>query len=115
MKIIKAIISIILIVSFIPTVLYAWDGKVVSVTNGDTIKVLKDGKQIKIRLAAIDCPEKGQPYGSAAKKFTAKLVSGKVVKVWPTDTDRYDRTVAFVFVGDKNLNKELLSAGLVAL
>ena len=34
------------------------------------------------------------------------------MKVWPTDTDRYGRTIAFVFVGSKDLNKELLKAGL---
>jgi endonuclease YncB( thermonuclease family) len=38
---------------------------------------------------------------------------GRIIgKVWETDTDRYGRIVGFVFVGDKNLNKELLSAGL---
>ena len=101
-----------LVIVITPALLLAWEGKVVSVTDGDTIKVLKDGIQIKIRLAAIDCPEKGQPYGQAARKFTAKLVAGKIVKVWPTDTDRYGRTVAFVFVGSTDLNKELLKAGL---
>jgi micrococcal nuclease len=95
-----------------PALLFAWEGKVVSVTDGDTIKVLKDGIQVKIRLAAIDCPEKGQPYGQAAKKFTANLVAGKSVKIWSTDTDRYGRTIAFVFVGSTDLNKELLKAGL---
>jgi len=100
--------------TFFPTLLYAasFDGKVVGVSDGDTIKVLKDGRQVKIRLAAIDCPEKGQPYGQKAKRFTADMVAGKVVKIWPTDTDRYGRIVAFIFVGDKNLNKELLSSGL---
>ena len=72
----------------------------------------KDGTQITIRLASVDCPEKGQPYGQTARKFTAKLVSGKIVNVWPTDTDRYGRTVAFVFVGSTDLNKELLKVGL---
>jgi len=112
MKKLQYIIAIFITIFLFPAILFAWDGKVVSVTDGDTIKVLKNGKQVKIRLASIDCPEKGQPYGQAAKKFTAGLVAGKVVKIWPTDTDRYGRTVAFVFVGDKNLNKELLSAGL---
>jgi micrococcal nuclease len=59
------------------SLLFAWEGKVVSVTDGDTIKVLKAGKQVKVRLAAIDTPEKGQPYGQAAKKFTANLVAGR--------------------------------------
>jgi micrococcal nuclease len=101
-----------LIAMSFPAMTFAWEGKVVSVTDGDTIKVLKDGKQVKIRLASIDCPEKGQPYGQAAKKFTANLVAGKSVIIWPTDTDRYGRTIAFVFVDGVDVNKELLKAGL---
>jgi len=112
----KRILSILLVVWALlcPSFLYAdsWQGKVVGISDGDTIKVLKDGKQVKIRLAAIDCPEKGQPYSNKAKQFTADLVAGKTVKVWQTATDRYGRIVGFVFVGDKNLNKELLTAGL---
>jgi len=106
--------TVIIILILIPSFIYAaaWEGKVVGISDGDTIKVLKNGKQVKIRLASIDCPEKGQPYGQAAKKFTTKMVAGKIVKIWPTDTDRYGRTVAFVFYDGKNLNKELLSSGL---
>ncbi len=38
---------------------------------------------------------------------------GRIIgKVWETDTDRYGRIVGFVFDGDKNLNKEILKAGL---
>jgi len=103
---------IVIVLLLIPSLLYAWEGKVVSVTDGDTIKVIKDGQQVKIRLASIDCPEKGQPYGQKAKQFTASLVAGKIVKVWPTDTDRYGRTVAFVFVRSADVNKELIKAGL---
>jgi len=97
-----------------PSFLYAgsFEAKAVGISDGDTIKVLKDGKQVKIRLAAIDCPEKKPPYGQKAKQFTADMVAGKIVKVWETDIDRYGRIVGFVFFGDKNLNKELLSAGL---
>ena len=95
-----------------PSILHAFEGKVVGISDGDTIKVLKDGKQVKIRLAAIDCPEKKQPYGQKAKQFTVDMVAGKVVKVWEADIDRYGRIVGFVFIGDKNLNKELLAAGL---
>jgi micrococcal nuclease len=108
----KTATLIIVLILFIPSFLHAFEGKVVSVSDGDTIKVMKDDKQVKIRLAAIDCPEKKQPYGQKAKQFTADMVAGKVVKVWQTDTDRYGRIIGFVFVGDKNLNKELLSAGL---
>ena len=40
------------------------------------------------------------------------MAAGKVVKVWETDIDGYGRIVGFVFIGGKNLNKELLSVGL---
>jgi micrococcal nuclease len=112
MKSLRLFQTIVIGLFLFPAFLHAFEGKVVSVSDGDTIKVLYDGKQVKIRLAAIDCPEKGQPYGQKAKQFTADMVAGKVVKVWETDVDRYGRIVGFVFVGDKNLNKELLSAGL---
>lgn len=101
-----------LIATLLPSLLFAWDGKAVSVTDGDTIKVLKDRKPVSIGLAGIDCPEKGQPYGNAAKKFTADLVAGKVVIVWPTGAYRQGSNMSFVFVDGKSLNKELLSAGL---
>jgi endonuclease YncB( thermonuclease family) len=44
----------------------AWSGKVVGVTDGDTIKVPKDGKQVRIRLFGIDCPERRQLLAVAA-------------------------------------------------
>ena len=56
----KTATLIIVLILLIPSFLPAFEGKVVSVSDGDTIKVLKDGNQVKIRLAAIDCPEKGQ-------------------------------------------------------
>ena len=87
-------------------------GRVVGVTDGDTIKVLHNGKAEKIRLHGIDCPEKGQPFGSKAKQFTSELVFGKTVTVHVTDMDRYGRTVADVVLPDgRVLNRELVAAG----
>jgi len=101
-----------LCVLLLPPLVHAWDGKVVTVTSGDTITALKDGQPIAIRLAGLDCPENDQPFGPEAKKFTANLVANKSVKIWPAGTDRSGQTLAFIFIGDKNLNKELLTAGL---
>jgi len=107
------IISILILWFFIlPSLLYAFEGKVVGISDGDTIKAIKNGRMVKIRLAAIDCPEKGQPYGQKAKRFTSDLVAGKVVVVREIGTDKYGRIIGFVIIGDKNLNKKLLSAGL---
>lgn len=90
---------------------FAWSGKVIGVTDGDTIKVLRDGKQVKIRLYGIDCPEKRQAFGQKAKQFTADLVAGKMVDVEDLDIDRYGRTVGMVRVGKMNVNEEIVRSG----
>ena len=99
-------------VLLLPSLVNAWDGEVVTVTSGDIITVLTDGQPIDIRLASVDCPENDQSFGPEARNFTANLVANKSVKIWPAGTDRNGQVLAFIFAGDKNLNKELLSAGL---
>ena len=97
--------------SLLPTHSWAWSGKVVGVADGDTITVLRDKEQVRIRLYGIDCPERHQAFGRRAKQFTSKLVYGKVVEVEVMATDRYGRTVALVAVNKQILNEELLKAG----
>ena len=85
------------------------EGKVVGVADGDTITILTDAKvQIKIRLYGIDCPEKGQDFGTKAKKFTSDFCFGKKVRVKNKGTDRYKRMLGIVYVNSGNLNEELL-------
>lgn len=93
------------------TPVHAWTGQVVAVTDGDTIKVLQDGRETKIRLYGVDTPEKKQAFGQKAKDFTASLVAGKIVEVEPVDQDRYGRTVGLVTVVGRSLNKELVKNG----
>ena len=50
-------------------------GKVVLIADGDTVTVLVDEKQHRIRVDAIDCPERGQAFGNRARQFTSKHVS----------------------------------------
>jgi micrococcal nuclease len=90
-----------------------FSGCVVGVTDGCTLTVLHRGKAEKIRLRGIDCPEKGQPFGTKAKEFTSAMVSGKTVTVHVTVTDRLGRTVANVVLPDgRRVNQELVIAGL---
>jgi endonuclease YncB( thermonuclease family) len=70
------------------------------------------GKAERVRLYGIDCPERRQDFGTKARKFTSQMVFGKVVDLEPVERDRYGRTVAWVSVNGKSLNKELLRAGL---
>jgi endonuclease YncB( thermonuclease family) len=51
----------------------------------------------------------GQAFGQKAKQFTASMVFRRYVKIEPVDTDRYGRTVAWVYVNGKNLCEELVS------
>ena len=56
-----------------------FSGKVVGVSDGDTISVMRHGGAVKVRLHGIDCPEAGQYFTNAAKKFTSAMVFGQVV------------------------------------
>lgn len=90
-----------------------FSARVVGISDGDTIKVLKGKKAIKIRLDGIDCPEKRQAYGSRAKQFTAALAFGKTVRVNTSHQDRYERELGEIFLPDgQSLNRELLKSGM---
>jgi micrococcal nuclease len=104
-------LALILLLS-LPSLSWAWSGKVVGVTDGDTITVLHAGRGEKIRLWGIDCPEKRQAFGSKAKHATSALAFGKVAEVEPVDVDRHGRNVAIVTVGRTVVNEELVRQGL---
>jgi micrococcal nuclease len=107
----KKILLTILILCW-PLAAHAWIAKVVSVTDGDTIKVYNaEQGQVKIRLYGIDTPEKGQPYGKAAGKYLASLISGAMVEVETVTKDRYGRTVGIVTDNEANINQEMVRSG----
>ena len=86
-------------------------GKVVGVTDGDTLTLLVDQNQYKIRLAEIDTPEKGQPWGSRATQFLGEKVFQEEIRVTVVDVDRYGRTVGRIWLGDRDINRELVAEG----
>jgi endonuclease YncB( thermonuclease family) len=94
-----------------PTAAIEFVGKVVGVTDGDTIAVLVERRAIKVRLAEIDAAEKGQPYGSPAKQALSDIVFGKVATVREQPRDRYGRTVGRVYVDGRDVNAELVRTG----
>lgn len=89
----------------------SFSGQCVSVTDGDTVRVLRENREIRVRLYGIDCPEKGQAYGTQAKKFTSGRVFGKNLRVEVMDIDRYGRTVGKLFVKSTYVNREIIRAG----
>jgi endonuclease YncB( thermonuclease family) len=88
-------------------------GKVVGISDGDTLSVLRDGKDVKVRLYGVDTPEKAQAFGTQARKFTGDLVFQQVVAVQIRATDRYGRFVGEVLLPDgRSLNQVLVQAGM---
>ncbi len=95
-----------------PALAEDFTGKVVGVTDGDTIRVLWDKEEIKIRLEGIDCPESHQAFGTKAKQATSELAFGKTVTVQAKGKDRYGRTLGEIILPDgTNLNRELVRSG----
>jgi len=88
-------------------------GRVVGVSDGDSITVLSNGRQNhKIRLAGIDAPERGQPWASRSRQRLAALVFGREVDVETGKVDRYGRTLGKVLVDGRDAGLVLLRAGL---
>lgn len=87
-------------------------GQVVGVHDGDSITVLASGtEQIKVRLEGIDAPELKQPFSQSAKEALSTMVFGKAVNFERLKRDRYGRTLAVIFVGQTNVNLELVKQG----
>lgn len=107
------IVSILLFCGCGPTGQTTLSGRVVGVADGDTIRVLVDRREVKVRLFGIDCPESNQAFGTQAKKFTSGLAFGRDVQVISRGEDRYGRVLGYVLLPDgTNLNEEIVRHGM---
>ncbi|HYW55776.1 MAG TPA: thermonuclease family protein [Polaromonas sp.] len=88
-------------------------GKVVGVTDGDTLTVLDaNDQQFKIRLSGIDAPERGQPFGNRAKESLSEMVFNKQVVIEFSKEDRYRRKVGKVQHEGTDVNLEQVKKGM---
>jgi micrococcal nuclease len=89
-------------------------GTVVSVADGDTVRLRLDGsgKTIRVRLEGIDAPEQGEPFSTQARNATRVLLFNRKVSLKASDVDNYDRLVARVFVDSKDSSLQLVESGL---
>lgn len=87
-------------------------GKVVGVSDGDTLTIL-DANQVqhKIRLAEIDAPEKSQEFGQVSKQSLSDLAFGESAAATCKEEDRYGRSVCKVVVNGINVNAEQVARG----
>ena len=88
-------------------------GKVVSVHDGDTLRVLDAaGTQHKVRLQGIDSPETRQAFGTKARNRLADLTLGKAVTVRVHGRDRYGRTLGTVEADGQDANRQMVADGM---
>jgi micrococcal nuclease len=100
-------------------------GTVTKVSDGDTIQVTTpEQTKLRVRLYGMDAPETpkinqrtgrvnkpGQPYGKESWKALEGKIMGKQVRLDIIDIDRYKRMVGVVWLGNRNINLEMVKEG----
>jgi endonuclease YncB( thermonuclease family) len=86
-------------------------GRVVVVADGDTVTVLVDRTQVRVRLEGIDAPERGQPFGEASRRSLASLVAARTVEVREHGRDGYGRVLGVVRADGIDANAEQVRRG----
>lgn len=88
--------------------------QVISVHDGDTLKVRQGQRIERIRMACLDAPELKQPLGKESRDYLKSLIqqNGDRVTLKIVDTDRYGRRVAEVFAGGKLVQAEQVRSGM---
>jgi endonuclease YncB( thermonuclease family) len=101
------------------------EGIVTKITDGDTIRVTDSlGTKIIVRFFGIDAPETeksnkrtghiskaGQPYGEDAFRALVGKLQRQRVRLEIMAVDKYKRSVAIIWIGSRNINKEMVQDG----
>jgi endonuclease YncB( thermonuclease family) len=88
--------------------------RVIGIKDGDTVVLLTAAKtEITVRLSEIDAPERKQAFGTVSRTFLSDLIFGKEVKLEKLGTDRYGRTLGFIYMRNgTNVNLEMVKNGM---
>jgi endonuclease YncB( thermonuclease family) len=96
-----------------PTAAIEFVGKVVGVTDGDTLTVLTaQRQQHRVRLSGIDAPERRQAFGQVSKQHLSDLAYDKTVSVVFHKRDRYKRILGKVLVNGADAGLNQIQSGL---
>jgi endonuclease YncB( thermonuclease family) len=83
--------------------------EVVRIVDGDGIHVA--GETLQVRLFGVDAPERGEPGFAEATETLRRLALGKIVRVDRQYLDGYGRIVGRVWLGDVEINAEVIRIG----
>lgn len=113
MHCLRAALAISLVLTFAaPALAETLLGRVVAVHDGDTITVLVNRHEVKVRLAEIDAPESKQPYGARSKQSLSALCFNRDAQVDVVDQDRYKRSIGRVTCAGVEANAEQVRQGM---
>jgi endonuclease YncB( thermonuclease family) len=87
-------------------------GRVVKVSDGDTLTVLVNKTQVRVRLDGIDAPESKQAFGNRSRQSLAEICAGKTAEVVDRGKDRYGRTIGVVRCTAVEANSEQVRRGM---
>ncbi len=86
-------------------------GKVVKVTDGDTVTIEARGEEYRVRLTGIDAPERRQDFGSESTQHLQSLIANQIVTVISTKTDSYGRLLGKVVLKNVDINLVMVTDG----
>ena len=106
-------ISLLFFLIFFPLYSAEITGKVIAVSDGDTISVLDDldKGRFRIRLDKIDAPEKKQAFGGRSKQYLSSLIFGRQVKIRYRKIDSYGRISGIVYYNGTEINLKMVQEG----
>lgn len=86
---------------------------VVNVVDGDTIDVIMNGIQYRVRYVGVNTPERDEICYIDASAANAAMVEGQTVRMErdTSETDRYGRLLRYIYVGDTFVNRQLVADG----
>ncbi|MDH3512281.1 MAG: thermonuclease family protein [Gammaproteobacteria bacterium] len=91
-------------------------GRATKVVDGDTLSMkTAEGKPLRVRVAEIDAPEKGEPFSKRARQALNQIIWNQDLAIRLYDIDSYGRIVGHVFVGATDAGRELVRDGLAVV
>lgn len=89
------------------------EARVARVVDGDTVAVLWNGTETRVRLIGINAPESGECLAQEAGRRLEELLGGAVrLETDEEETDRFGRMLAYIWAGDVLVNERLAAEGL---
>ena len=79
--------------------------------DGDTVKIIDESKEYKLRINHIDAPERNQDYGKKSRRALMKFCKDTTIQVTITGTDQYQRQLGNLYCNKQDVSAYMLKNG----